>query len=101
MCLHGPSSTACTWDTVYPVRRSFDLSNSPPLVGSGQFGKPFERRQRAKASAAVCAPEAAFVGGGTPDAPGEPPPPQPAASVANAATAMTELRKNGRGRRMM
>ena len=52
---------ACTREVLAPscCGVSFDLSNAPLLSGSGQFGIPLERMQRAKATAPFCGAGAA------------------------------------------
>src|SRR5262245_50616885 len=97
--LQGPPSSARTRDTLSRSARSLDLSKYPWLVGSGKPGMPWERMQRAKASAEASVPRrvvvvpfcgavvAAVVEVATLATPGEPPPPQPAASTERATTA--------------
>src|SRR5665213_1248182 len=57
--LHGPSWTARYCAVLYPICDSVDLSNTPLLLGSGNFGSPWARMQRANARARVAGAEAA------------------------------------------
>ena len=71
---------------------SFDLSNTPPLVGVRPAGDPWERMHRAKASAPFWVVVVAVVDRGEP-------PPQPAASSETTATATTEVGMSRREQR--
>src|SRR5882757_683563 len=86
-------AAARTCDWPYPSARSLDLSNAPLLVGSGQFGKPWERMQRANASGAFGAVVRAPVVGD--------PPPQPAATSERAAVAAATDARVARWRERM
>ena len=62
----GPSSSARTRETLSPSGCNLDLSKNPRLEGSGQFGTPCERMQRAKASAGRGVVRSAGVDGAPP-----------------------------------